>query len=176
MNSSPSPGTCICTCLRRWTKRPPISSLAWSSGVGSGTPGSELRSRIEVGLQKNRYVCKSVATTGGKSADQRVTGCGAAWLARLTGGQEVAGSNPASPTIKQQVRAYKGRRQRGSVSTAGHGLVTGHEQPGDKLGRLSVESRHGRRVGVERDPARGVPEPIRDNLDGHAGEERRGRP
>src|SRR6266567_9378039 len=32
------------------------------------------------------------------------TGCGAAWLARLTGGQEVAGSNPASPTRKVQVR------------------------------------------------------------------------
>ena len=28
------------------------------------------------------------------------TGCGAAWLARLTGGQEVAGSNPASPTTR----------------------------------------------------------------------------
>jgi hypothetical protein len=27
------------------------------------------------------------------------TGCGAAWLARLTGGQEVPGSNPGSPTI-----------------------------------------------------------------------------
>src|ERR1039458_7613572 len=27
-------------------------------------------------------------------------GCGAAWLACLTGGQEVAGSNPASPTIE----------------------------------------------------------------------------
>ena len=36
-----------------------------------------------------------------KSPGQRVevhAGCGAAWLARLTGGQEVAGSNPASPT------------------------------------------------------------------------------
>ena len=120
MNSSPSPGTCICTCLRRWTKRPPISSLAWSSGVGSGTPGSELRSRIEVGLQKNRYVCKSVATTGGKSADLRVTGCGAAWLARLTGGQEVAGSNPASPTRKEQVRDLRGSvavRPKGSDAT-----------------------------------------------------------
>src|SRR5580704_13903654 len=28
----------------------------------------------------------------------RHTGCGAAWLARLTGGQEVPGSNPGSPT------------------------------------------------------------------------------
>jgi hypothetical protein len=27
------------------------------------------------------------------------TGCSAAWLARLSGGQEVVGSNPASPTL-----------------------------------------------------------------------------
>ncbi len=26
------------------------------------------------------------------------SGCGAAWLARLTGGQKVAGSNPVTPT------------------------------------------------------------------------------
>ena len=31
-------------------------------------------------------------------------GCGAAWLARLTGGQEVPGSNPGSPTRTVQVR------------------------------------------------------------------------
>ena len=30
------------------------------------------------------------------------TGCGAAWLARLTGGQEVPGSNPGSPTAQRQ--------------------------------------------------------------------------
>ncbi len=28
------------------------------------------------------------------------TGCSAAWLARLTGGQEVGGSNPLSPTSR----------------------------------------------------------------------------
>ncbi len=28
-----------------------------------------------------------------------VAGCSAAWLARLTGGQKVGGSNPLSPTI-----------------------------------------------------------------------------
>ncbi len=28
------------------------------------------------------------------------SGCGAAWLARLTGGQEAGGSNPLSPTKK----------------------------------------------------------------------------
>ena len=35
------------------------------------------------------------------------SGCGAAWLARLSGGQEVVGSNPASPTIT--VEAMCGR-------------------------------------------------------------------
>ena len=29
---------------------------------------------------------------------EKATGCGAAWLARLTGGQKVAGSNPVTPT------------------------------------------------------------------------------
>lgn len=29
--------------------------------------------------------------------DGEVTGCGAAWIARLTGGQKVAGSNPVTP-------------------------------------------------------------------------------
>ncbi len=37
--------------------------------------------------------------------DKRHTGCGAAWLARLTGGQEVPGSNPGSPTRKSRSEA-----------------------------------------------------------------------
>jgi hypothetical protein len=37
---------------------------------------------------------------------KHITGCGAAWLARLTGGQEVPGSNPGSPTkTKVQLKA-----------------------------------------------------------------------
>src|SRR6185295_4371394 len=32
---------------------------------------------------------------------QRSTGRGAAWLARLSGGQEVPGSNPGAPTAEQ---------------------------------------------------------------------------
>ena len=35
------------------------------------------------------------------------TGCGAAWLACLTGGQEVAGSNPVSPTKKALLRGHE---------------------------------------------------------------------
>src|SRR5205807_8429852 len=41
----------------------------------------------------------------GVKYDALTTGCGAAWLARLTGGQEVAGSNPASPTRKSRSEA-----------------------------------------------------------------------
>jgi hypothetical protein len=33
------------------------------------------------------------------------TGCGAAWLARLTGGQEVGSSNLPSPTVFHLLRA-----------------------------------------------------------------------
>ena len=37
-----------------------------------------------------------------------VAGCGAAWLARLTGGQEVPGSNPGSPTTRENSGFYWG--------------------------------------------------------------------
>jgi hypothetical protein len=37
---------------------------------------------------------------------KQCTGCGAVWLARLTGGQEVPGSNPGSPTKQSQVRGH----------------------------------------------------------------------
>ncbi len=41
---------------------------------------------------------RSLRAEGASFVTILVSGCGAAWLARLTGGQEVAGSNPASPT------------------------------------------------------------------------------
>ena len=37
-----------------------------------------------------------------KIRSEQDTGCGAAWLARLTGGQEVPGSNPGSPTSRER--------------------------------------------------------------------------
>lgn len=47
--------------------------------------------------------CNSVAVAGreGESLHgvANISGRGAAWLARLTGGQEVAGSNPVAPTL-----------------------------------------------------------------------------
>ena len=39
-------------------------------------------------------------TGAGFEVTSNTAGCGAAWLARLTGGQEVPGSNPGSPTRK----------------------------------------------------------------------------
>ncbi len=47
--------------------------------------------------------CNSV-TVAGREGDSlhgvaNISGRGAAWLARLTGGQEVAGSNPVAPTL-----------------------------------------------------------------------------
>ncbi len=39
-----------------------------------------------------------ISDSGRLTYTGEATGCGAAWLARLTGGQEVPGSNPGSPT------------------------------------------------------------------------------
>jgi hypothetical protein len=39
--------------------------------------------------------------TNGRNGPQGNPGRGAAWLARLTGGQEVAGSNPVAPILDE---------------------------------------------------------------------------
>jgi hypothetical protein len=49
-----------------------------------------------------------------------LTGCGAAWLARLTGGQEVGSSNLPSPTGTYQVDGQKGPPRRWSVFSPPH--------------------------------------------------------
>ena len=49
---------------------------------------------------------------------RRHAGCGAAWLARLTGGQEVPGSNPGSPTRKRRSERC---RSRAPSTTSGRG-------------------------------------------------------
>ena len=41
-------------------------------------------------------------TYAGAMMSENYTGCGAVWLARLNGVQEVVGSNPASPTVFQK--------------------------------------------------------------------------
>ena len=55
------------------------------------------------------------------------TGCGAAWLARLTGGQEVPGSNPGSPTSE--------------VPVSGRGVVPAPDRSRVVPGRPGVPAR-----------------------------------
>ncbi len=87
-----------------------IASLVAASSVGSSSSSGWMRTSGRTaprGGSGRLQACPRAGMLGGASPGQRVeghTGCGAAWLARLTGGQEVAGSNPASPTRKGQVR------------------------------------------------------------------------
>ena len=72
------------------------------SGRGSGARNARQAPRCAAGI--GRYT-------------QPLTGCSAVRLARLTGGQEVAGSNPASPTKRPGQR--KGGRHTPSTSCRG---------------------------------------------------------
>ena len=68
------------------------------------------------------------------------TGRGAAWVARLTGGQEVGGSNPLAPTKND-----KGLRQlrRGPVSCLEADLEPSRQGLTHDMGsRLYIEVRH----------------------------------
>ena len=56
------------------------------------------------------------------------SGCSAVWLARLTGGQKVGGSNPLSPIEKGRVSATK------------HGLFFGHRDASRRLFEIAGES------------------------------------
>ena len=69
----------------------------------------------------------------GRSTVFTHTGCGAVWLARLTGGQEVAGSNPVSPTAKGQVNRSFGE----GLGPDGESLAT----PGTTWAALGLDMR-----------------------------------
>ena len=56
-------------------------------------------------VEKPSTICHIVRLTRSKRSalrnlTDRPSGCSAAWLARLTGGQKVAGSNPVTPTTE----------------------------------------------------------------------------
>ena len=52
---------------------------------------------ISVQELSNRLVFKKRSISAKIRCLQHISGCSAAWLARLTGGQKVGGSNPLSP-------------------------------------------------------------------------------
>src|SRR6266550_3872413 len=83
--------------------------VTWSDGCGRPTGSRATRSTSSPGA-------RSAVTAGGTRAEPGLgaarsgsspggrigpSGCSAAWIAHLTGGQGVAGSNPASPTAEQ---------------------------------------------------------------------------
>ena len=91
------------------------------------------------------------------------TGCGAAWLARWSGGPKVPGSNPGSPTEKPLRVADATPRATttlGAWSRIGHG----REQGSDLRGRVDVLVVAGMRVEVERDRHRRMPESFLHHL------------
>ena len=49
--------------------------------------------------RRNVRYCWAARLVGNVEAIASITGRGAAWLARLTGGQKVAGSNPVAPIL-----------------------------------------------------------------------------
>lgn len=57
---------------------------------------------IRRGTNHNAF-CPADANSKCLGGQSRISGRGAAWLARLTGGQEVAGSNPVVPTAEKAV-------------------------------------------------------------------------
>ncbi len=107
------------TCARGWTlaalaprdrtsSRPGTSAddvhgqtvPALQPTVGArGTPPGAVRAWTTIARSFSRGVMRTLRHDARIAGPRgRRTGCGAAWLARLTGGQEVPGSNPGSPT------------------------------------------------------------------------------
>ena len=125
--------------------RAPNDHALRSEGSGSGHYGEQFWSTC---LQS---VCKMALGPSrqreGEKLETQVTihtGCGAAWLARLTGGQEVPGSNPGSPT--EDSAAHVAADQCGSQTESLHVatfVATGAESASNcRLARGEERSRH----------------------------------
>ena len=95
-----SRGTSSCS-RRRWPSTSATGRCRASSGSSATEPTpTSKRSERREGL---RLHCRPRL--------RPCTGCGAAWLARWSGGPKVPGSNPGSPTEKTQVRATRPRTE-----------------------------------------------------------------
>ena len=90
-------GSVFCT-IRHVRPFPPLQRLFQAHQRGLPTKLTRTRSR---GRTRRRLYPRDAACYHGHAGAARfaATGRGAVWLARLTGGQEVAGSNPVAPIL-----------------------------------------------------------------------------
>ncbi len=102
--------------------------------MGATTCGEAVESRSGYGVGYHRLGRARAGTADGVltcSTDRvgRNTGCGAAWLARLTGGQEVPGSNPGSPTSWGNSRNRPNSPEYSATTVLNLGHATTHNRP-----------------------------------------------
>ena len=71
--------------------------------MGFGRPAGLVMPTLKL-WQVSAIVARSGSDGTQVPIDVGSSGRGAAWLARLTGGQEVAGSNPVAPTFLGEAR------------------------------------------------------------------------
>ncbi len=110
---SPAPGTGVNIESRRTAHLVSATTFSLAHRLRRDAPRRVAGRALEAGRRlwhPWRRAAQAVAAErpnqfgGAARAPTRVaspTGCGAVWLARLTGGQEVGGSNPLSPTMER---------------------------------------------------------------------------
>ena len=124
--------------------------------------GAELRKVVAVQLDQRASTDLSASETGwratsiglilrARSTLRAFAGCGAAWLARLSGGQEVPGSSPGSPTLEathhnMEPRSDErdGASRRGLGGTIIRSHVRGHAAVSHACERYEPLGRYGR--------------------------------
>ena len=145
-----------CTTPRRSPPRRRASSSSAVAVPGSGLSRRYLENRFRAAFElegiplRMRFRSRSrrpdaAAGSGPPPAAATLprTGRGAAWLARLTGGQKVAGSNPAGPTDERNDRDRAGILRRGDDPER---PVVGADRPDP--GVLLADRRRGDAAGI----------------------------
>ena len=84
---------------REFRLSPPAAEPRSRSKPAARSEGAARKAAAPASRQRRRNLARGAITARSVGRASLQTGCSAAWLAHLTGGQGVAGSNPAIPTI-----------------------------------------------------------------------------